>query len=282
MAQRNQSASWQTKFQVITSFVKKNYFLIIFAGCIGFVGIIAIYKLFIVKPTYIYAKVKVGQGTWWASTQRPSLWFVRAIQQASEQKDLTGKPVAKILDVSYYPYYATGQYDIFVTLKLKVSKVGNMGTYNFNRETIGVSSPIDLEFPSVQFSGTIITLSQKPIQETYETKIIYLYKKAVNPWEYDQIQTGDFLFNGKEKIFEVLGKEKGSAIGELLSQFGESLNWDTQPYQYVRIKAKIRIKKEDGQPIFGEEYVVSPGRILPVVLGNLTLTDYIVTKVDAP
>jgi len=270
------------KLKAVVSFLKKNYFLLIFAGCIGLVGMVSVYKLFIIKPTYVYAKIKVGQGMWWASTQRPSLWYVKAIQQASEQKDLTGKPVAKIVDVSYYPYYSTGQFDVYVTVQLRVSKVGKKGVYNFNRETIAVSSPIDLEFPNVQFSGTIIALSEKLIQEVYESKIVYLYKKAVNPWEYEQIQVGDSLTNGKEKIFEIVAKERGLAVGELLSQFGESLNWDTLPYQYVKIKAKIRVKNEGVQNIFGEEYIVSPGRGMPVVLSKLTLNDYTVIQVDAP
>ena len=268
------------KFKTLISFLKKNYFLFIFAACIGFVGIVSVYKLFVAKPSYVYVKVKVGQGMWWASTQKPSLWYVKAIQQASEQKDLAGKPLAKILTVSYYPYYGSGQFDVYVTAQLKVSRVGSKGTYNFNRETIGVSSPIDLEFPNVQFSGTIITLSEKPIKETYETKTVYLYKKAVNPWEYDQIQIGDSFSNGKEKVFEIMSKERGPAVGELLSQFGESLNWDTQPYQFVRIKANVRLKKEDGQYIFGEEYPVFPGRGIPVVTNNLTFNDYMITKVE--
>ena len=272
--------SGQIKFQTLVSFAKKNYFLLIFVACIGFVGLVAFYKLFISKPTYVYTKVKVGQGMWWATTQRPNLWFVRAIQQAKEQKDLTGKPVAKILDVSYYPYFGSGQYDIYLTLQLKVSKVGSTGTYNFNRATIGVGSAIDLEFPNTQFSGTILALSEHPFKETYVTKVIYLYKKAVNPWEYDQIQVGDYLFNGKERAFEILSKEKGPAISELLGQLGGQMTWDTQPYQYVQIKAKIRVKKEDNQYVFGEEYVLSPGRTFPVSLNDLTLNDYIITKVQ--
>ena len=130
--------------------------------------------------------------------------------------------------------------------------------------------------------GTIIALSEDPPKDVYENKILYLYKKAVNPWEYDQIHIGDALTNGKEKIFEILDKEKGPAVGELLSQFGESLNWDTQPYQFVKIKVNVRLKKQDGQNVFGEEYVVSPGRVFPVSLNNLTLNDYTVIKVDAP
>lgn len=270
------------KLKQIISFLKKNYFLLIFAGCVGLVGIVSVYKLFIAKPTYVYVKVKVGQGLWWASTQRPSLWFVQAIERAKEQVDLTGKPVAQLTDVSYYPYYGGGQYDVYVTAKLKVSRVGNKGTYNFNRETIGVSSPIDLEFPNVQFSGTIIAIAEKPIKETYENKIVYLYKKNVNPWEYDQIRVGDFLTNGKEKQFEILDKAKGETSDMVLSSSGNQILPDTGLYQYVQLKAKIRVKKEDNQYIFGEEYILSPGRTLPVVLNNLTLNDYTVIKTEAP
>ncbi len=273
-------AKLKSKSKGFISFLKKNYFLLIFAGSIGFVGIVSVYKLFVTKPTYVYAKVKVGQGMWWASTQRPSLWYVKAIQQAKEQKDLTGKPLVKILDISYYPYYGTGQYDVYVTARLKVSRVGSKGTYNFNRETIGVSSPIDLEFPNVQFSGTIIAFSEKLIKETYENKIIYLYKKNVNPWEYEQIQIGDSLMNGKEKVFEILDKEKGETNDALLSDLGKQINSDIEPYRYVKIKARARVKKEDGQYVFGEEYVVSPGRGVPLVLNNLTFNDYVITKVE--
>ncbi|MFH1188854.1 MAG: hypothetical protein V1652_03360 [bacterium] len=260
---------------------KKYYFLFLIAGCIGFVGIVSVYKLFIAKPTYVYVKVKVGQGMWWASTQRPSLWFVKAIQQANEQKDLAGKPVAKILNVTYYPYWGSNQYDVYTTVQLQVSKVGNKGTYNFNRETIGVSSPIDLEFPTVQFSGTITALAEKPFKDAYEYKIVYLYKKYVNPWEYNQIQIGDSLSDGNEKVFEVLDKTRGETNEVLLSDLGKLINWDTEPYRYVTIKAKVRVKKVDGQYVFGEEYIVSPGRGIPVVVSNLTFNDYSVIQVDA-
>lgn len=266
----------------ILIFLKQHYFLCILIVCIGFVGIIVAYKLFIQKPIYLYAKVKVGQGTWWANTQRPSLWYVNAIQQANEQKDLTGVPVAKILDISYYPYYGNGpnQYDVYITVKIKVSRVGNMGTYSFNRETIGVSSPIDLEFPNVQFSGTIIALAGKPFKDIYVDKIVYLYKKNVNPWEFNQVQVGDSFSNGKERVFEVMSKERGETNEVLLSDLGKEMYWDTEPYRYVQIKAKMRVKKVDGQYIFGEEYIISPGRNIPITLSNLTLNEYVVIKVD--
>ena len=268
------------KLKNIITFIKKNYFLIIFAGCIGFVGVVAFYKLFISKPTYVYAKVKVGQGLWWATTQRPSLWFVRAIEQANEQKELTGKTLAKILNVTYYPYYGSGQYETYITAQLKVSKVGGTGTYNFNRETIGVSSSIDLEFSNVQFSGTIIDLSETPIKDSYVEKTIYLTKKYSYPWEYDQIQLGDSLSNGKKKIFEVVDKAKGDTNEMFFNDLGKLVSTESETYRYIIIKAKVQVKNIDGQYIFGEEYVLSSGRRIPVVTNNLTLNDYTISKIE--
>jgi len=271
-----QAASF--KFKDIISFLKQNYFLLIFFGCIAFVGVVAFYKLFIAKPTYIYAKVKVGQGMWWASTQKPSLWFVKAIQDAKEQKDLTGKPLVTMLDVSYYPYYSSGQYDVYITAKLKVSSVGKKGTYNFNRETIGVSSPIDLEFPNVQFSGTIIALSEKPFKDIYEEKIIYLTKRVPFPWEYEQIIPGDMQKIGNTPVFTILDKYYGDAVDSTVLQQGSLVSTSTNSYT---VQARIRVKKINNQYMFGEEYPIAPGKLLQsATTNNFTFTDYYITKVE--
>jgi len=260
------------------SFLKQNYFLLIFVGCIGFVGVVSVYKLFVAKPTYVYAKIKVGQGMWWATTQRPSLWYVKAIQQAGEQKDLSGKPLVKLLDVSYYPYFGSGQYDVYVTVQLKVSKVGNKGTYNFNRETIGVSSPIDLEFPNVQFSGTIIKLSEVPFKESYVKKIIVLVKRVPFPWEYEQIEIGDSQKSGEKEVFIILDKSVGETADTTLLQQGSLISTSTNLFA---VKAQILVKKEEENYVFGEEYVIAPGRVLQgVATSKFTFSDYYITKVE--
>lgn len=271
-----------SKFQVLLTFIKQNYFLLIFVGCIGFVGVVSFYKLFIAKPTYVYAKVKVGQGMWWASTQKPSLWFVKAIQEAKEQKDLTGKPVVTLLGVTYYPYTLSqalaGQYDVYVTVKLKVSAVGKKGTYNFNRETIGVSAPIDLEFPNVQFSGTIIALSEQPFIEKYEYKMVYLTKRIPYPWEFEQIKIGDVQQIGKREVFRILDVYSGGISESTLLQQGTLISAQTNSYT---VKSQILVKHEDGQYIFGEEYPIAPGKLLQgVATNNFTFTDYYITKIE--
>jgi hypothetical protein len=268
------------KLKTISSFIKKNYFLLIFIGCVGFVGLVAFYKLFISKPTYVYVKVKVGQGMWWATTQKPSLWFVKAIEQAKEQKDLAGKPLVKVLNVSYYPYYGSSQYDVYVTAKLKVSNVSGKGTYNFNRETIGVSSPIDFEFPTIQYSGTITEMSQQPIKESYIEKTIYLAKKYAYPWEFDSIQVGDMLTNGNRTLFQITDKAKGETNEALVNETGKLISTDIETYQYIIIQAKVQLKKIDNQLIYGEEYSIAPGRSFGFTTNHISLNDYFVTKVE--
>lgn len=266
--------------------VKKNYFLLIFVGCIGFVGMVVFYKLFVSKPTYIYAKVKVGQGAWWANTQKPNLWFVRAISQAKEQKDITGTQMITIINVDYYPYIFSqilsnqlpNQYDIYVTMKLKVSSTGAKKTYNFNRETIGVSSPINLEFPNVQFSGTVIALDDKPFKEIYEEKIVYLTKRIPLPWEYEQITVGDSQMRDGTEIFKVLDKSYEDESVITLVQNGILTNSLMNSFS---VKARIRVKKEGNEYVFGEEYVVAPGRILQgVEIKDFTFIDYYITKIE--
>jgi len=278
--------SCNTRQQVFISFFKKNYFLFIFIACIGFVGIFVFNKIFISKPTYIYAKVKVGQGMWWANTMQPNLWFIEAIQNAYKHSNQTYSETAKILDVTYYPYYGSVQsningqyqYSVYTVLRLKVSKVEGSGTYNFNRETIGIGSPIDLEFPNIQFSGTIIDLSEQPIKEQYEEKIIYLTKRIPYPWEYDQIEVGDKQTNGERIVFEILNKTTENELNTTLLQQGTFINSNINLFT---VKAKILVKKVDNQLVFGEESIIAQGKLLfGVATDKFTFTDYYITKVE--
>ena len=100
--------------KMLWQFALKNYFISIFLACIAFVVLVAGYKLFFPKPTYIYVRVKIGQGLWCASTTKPPIWFINSIKKGNTQNDLLGKPLAEILSVRYYPWYNTNnQYDVY-------------------------------------------------------------------------------------------------------------------------------------------------------------------------
>ena len=258
----------------------RNYFILIFIGCIGFVGIVSVYKLFISKPTYVYVRVKMGQGLWWASTQKPSMWFVQAIQHVKEEKDLTGKPVVVLQKVVYYPWYGGSQYDIYVNAKLRVSKVGKAGKYNFKRSTIGVGTPIDFEFDTVQFSGTIIQLSDKPISEVYVEKTITLTKKGAFPWEYEAIQKGATVSNGETNIFTVLDKQATDTYSISGDQFGNYLSTNNESKKYITVKVKIKGKMEGDQFVFAEEQLISPGRGFSLSTSSFVFNDFMIAGIE--
>lgn len=267
-------------FKQIFQLAKQNYFVTIIVLCVLFVGMVSVYKLFIAKPTYVYVKVKVGQGLWWANTQRPSLWFVKAIQRASEEKDLTGQTTAKILSVVYYPWYGSGQYDAYTTMRLRVSKAGKEDKYNFKRQTIGVSTPIDFEFPNVQFSGTIIQMSDRPIQEKYTEKIVYLTKKNAFPWEYAAIKVGDSYFNGMTKTLEVLDKQSKDTSTLMDDLYGGYPSPTLEARRYIFIKIKTRGKMTEDGFIYNEEQVLIPGRVISMMTQDLVFNEYTISKIE--
>lgn len=265
-----------------------NYFISIFFASIAFVGVVSIYKLFFVKPTYVYAKVKVGQGLWWASTQKPSMWFIEGLKRAKEEYDLLGQPQAQILSIRYYPWwgstyiqnqYIQNQYDVYLIMKLKVSKLGKTNKYNFKRSSIGVASPVDFEFPQAQFSGTIIELSEKPIKDELIEKKIVLTKKNDNSWEYESIKIGDFYFDGKEKVFEVLQKTARDTQTLTADTFGNYPVEQPELKKYIFVKAKILVKEKDNKLIFGEEQIILSGKTINIATDNFQFQDYLIAEV---
>lgn len=267
------------KTQYALNFFRKYYLILILVVSVGFVGAISIYKLYIQKPTYIYVKVKVGQGFWWASTQKPVMWYIKAIQDAKKEVDLMGKPIAEIIRVSYYPWYGSNSFDVFVIVRLQVTKVGDKG-YNFKRETLGISGPIDLEFKNVQFSGTIVDMSTDPIAPITTKKVIYLSKKYTYPWEYDAIQVGDYFNDGNSNVIEILDKAKGETNDVYVNEAGKLLTTETETYRYILLKVSMRVRETNNQLLYGEEIIVSPGRVLGFVTNGFTFNDYVVSKIE--
>lgn len=271
-----------SKASTIMRFIKRYFLYLFFVGCLGFVSLIFLYKFFHTKPTYLYARVKVGQGLWWANTQKPNIWLVKGIERAKESKDLSGKPSVQVLDVVYYPYAvypATGQYDVYVTVKLKVTPLRNKDTYNFNREIIGIGSPIYLEFPNVQFAGTVTMMSMTPFTERYVTKTVYLTKRSPLPWEYDQIRIGDIQTNGKQTVLEVLDKfYNGEMTGTSTLSQGWLVNTNINLFT---VKVRLLVKEMNGQYIFGEEQIVAPSKyLMGAGTKQFTFNDYYITMVE--
>lgn len=265
-------------------FAVDNYFISIFLACIAFVAFVSISRLFFSKPTYVYVKVKMGQGLWWASTAKPSIWFVNSIKKGDTESGLTGSPSAKILSVRYYPWGGSNQYDVYLILKLKVT--GNKKTgYSFNRSTIGVGAPVDFEFPSSQFSGTIIDLSEKQFEDKYIEKIVYLAKGAGYykdfPFPYENIIVGDKYFDGEDYVFEVLDKKLQKQIWTVTNNLtGELFEREAETSQTIIVKAKIKVKEINKQLVYGEDQVVALNRNLNISTSRVSFGDYSIIGIE--
>lgn len=251
----------------IIRFTIKNYLILLFFAIILFVGLISLKKIFYSKSIYVYAKIKVGQGLWWATTAKPSIWFVNSIKKGETQYDLIGNPLATILDVRYYPYWqiiqlANNQFDIYLTVKLKVGGNKKTKTYIFNRATIGVGAPIDLEFPSTQITGTVIDLQNELPKNDYTEKTILLIKKEPAPWEYDSIKINDSYYDGTDTVFKILDKQ----VDEMNKN--------------IIVRASIKVRQVNSQLIFGEEQLIKTGSKLNITTSNFTFDGFYIGKIN--
>ncbi len=262
--------------------IKQSYFIIFFILCILAAGAIGAYKLYFPKSTYVYAKLKVGQGYWWASTLKPNVWLVSSVKKGDVAYDILGKPSAVVLKKTYFRYYSSDQSDIYLTLMLKVEYNKKTGQYRFNRDSLSVGSSVEVQFPQSDITGTIIALSNKPFSDNRVVKTITLTKKFASPWEFDLIKVGDKFNDGDKNLFTIIDKQSSVPNG-LLSVSNNYVNTGSQvlePANYVTIKAKIMLSKVDGQWVFGEDQVVVPGRAMNISTDNFIFDNYVVVAIE--
>ncbi len=279
----------KTSLKKTLTFFQKNYFFLILLSSFFFIGFFSFWKTFFAKPTYIYAKVQISQGLWWTQTNRSPVFFIKNLKTGLEEKNFLGETIAQVLSVRYYPLNDfnlnnPNQHDIYLLIKLKVNK-SKTNHYNFKRSNIAVGSPVDFEFPQIQFSGTIIDLSETPFKDNLVEKIIYLEKPYGYSWEADQIKINDYYFDGQEKVFQIIDKNVSNNInsfniGRFLTNNFFVNPEDISDYKLIKIKAKIKLKKEKNYFIFGEEQIIKPGGTLNIETNNFYFQDYLITNLE--
>jgi len=262
----------------LTKFAFDNYLISAFIAIVLFVIFVTGIKILTTEENYIYAKVKVSQGLWWANTNRPNLWLANAINKGDKEGSLTGKPIAEILEARVYPWFSSDQYDIFITAKLKVDKNKRTGKYSYKRSQIAVGSPIDFEFPLAQFSATVMAISDKPFEDNYIEKIVTLRKDLATPSEATSIQVGDTLFDGENTVFEIMDKSVVNSYS-LYSSLGNNYPLESERKVNIAITTKILVKSQNGNLIFGEEQVVKPGATIRLSTPNFFFDGYQVERV---
>lgn len=264
---------------MLNFFQGRNYLIILLFLILFLVAVIIVAKSFLTTPTYIYAKVKVGQGLWWANTSKPPIWYVNSMVEGDEARNLLGSFNAKILSKRYYHYYGSDQFDIYLVVKLKATHSRN-GEYSFNRSTISVGSPIEMQFPKVDITGSVIDLSLEPISDKLETKTIYFSKRNAYPWELSAIHVGDKYFDGKDIIFEVEDVSGIDTTNLSSDVFGNSTASISEPTKYIAVKAKAKMKQVNGQWILGEDHLIIPGKVINIDTSNFSFDNYIVISVQ--
>jgi hypothetical protein len=258
----------------IIKFVKNNILVTAFISIIATIVLITFFMLFFDKSDqFIYARIKVSQGYWWATTTKPKNWYTKSIKKGLKQTNFLGNPTAEIVSVYYYPNQPNS-FNTYLDVKLKANKEDNK--YYFNRSQIGISSPIDLEFPGLNISGTIIQLSDSEFKNDDITKVIQLEKELASPWEYNQIQIGDSYSNGNTKVFEIKDKTIISNKPASLNSFGQiAVN-----KQHILVTAEIKLKKVKGNYIFGEEQIVRLNQPLEIATSNFYFDNYVITSLS--
>ena len=127
--------------QIIKKIQKYSFFILVSLIFLSaFVVVVA--KAVFTDNTYVYAKIKVSQGLWWANTARPSLWIANSIKKGDKEQGLGGNPLVEVQTVRYYPIssqnaiYQEPQYDVYLTVKMKVQYNKNTDSYSFKRELL--------------------------------------------------------------------------------------------------------------------------------------------------
>ncbi len=190
----------------------------------------------------------------------------------------------KFLPSAITPWYAYDQYDVYLTLKLRVSVISRAKKYNFKRSTLGVGAPIELELSSAQVSGTVIGISETPFDEKYTEKTVFLTKQYSYPWEYEGIKIGDKYFDGEDNVFEVLDKSPRESRNILTPQRTTTSSFFSQQAseqrQTITVKAKVKVKEAGDQFVFGEEQKLYVGKTLAISTPSFNFQDYIIGKIE--
>lgn len=277
------------KTKKIFKFLRKNYFISIFFAVILFTSIIIGAKTILTKSTYVYVKVKMGQGFWWAGTLKPAIWYASSIKKGDIKYDLLGKREVQVVEVRRYPswspMWATSQNDVYVTLRLKASLNKKTGEYSFNRSILSIGSPIELQFPRTDITGTVINMSTAPLKDNYVEKIIYLvFQNGYNKdfaYRYDSIAVGGKYFDGEDYVFEVLDKWLEKNILPISNNLnGQVYEREVETTQSIVVKVKTKLIKKENGMYYGQDYKINVNSFVPFSTDNYFFENYVVRKVE--
>ena len=262
----------------VRTFLVQNYIISILVAVLIFVGFVVVYKMVTQKNEVVYAQIKVSQGMWWVNTAKPGSWMLQAIQKGDVERNVVGKSIAEVIEVRSYPWWGSEQFDIYITVKLSVDKNNRTGKYAYNRSSIAVGAPITFDLDKITVSGTIIALSDKPLERSLKPKIITLQKAFAEDWEYEAIAIGDSYNDGVDTVFEVLDKNYSDATS-VYSNLGRKEVLSTANPITIKVNVKILVDEINGTFLF-REMPIKLGRTLNIQTSTYIFENYFITEIE--
>ncbi len=271
-------------------FIKKNYVAILAVLFFFFIGIVVLFKFFSTSTQFIYVKMKVGQGYWWVNTAKPASWYSNAVKKGDKVYDLMGKPSVEVLEVRTYPSSSSYngspfQFDQYVTVKMQVKYNSQSGQYSYSRAPVLIGSPLQLQFPLVNITGSIIDISTLPFRDEYVTKVLTLaYQGGYNkdfPYRFDTLNVGDKYFDGVDTVFEVTDKELGRSIWAVSNNLnGQVYEQSVEATQNIIVKAKVKVRSREDGYYYAEEYRMVKGLQIPFSTHNYYFDKFIIGDIE--
>jgi hypothetical protein len=246
--------------------------------------LIAFFLLSSKQTSTVYVELKASQGFWWVRSGNANLWLSSAIKKGDKEYNLLGEPIAEILEVRYYPIITLDasqedQYNVYIKAKLEVSYNERTKEYTYNRDPLLVGSPVNINAGNSGISGSLMRISKSPLNDQYVEKTLTLTKKAAFPWEFSQIKIGDEYFDGQDTVFKVLSKRQIPTSLFFQDSYGNVNSSTVDPRNYIVITAKVKLRKEAKDFVFGEENLINSGSGFRVSTSNFDYNEFFVSSV---
>lgn len=277
------------KIRKVVKTAKKHYLFFLFILGVLFVGTFIVSKALFSKPTYVYVKVKMGQGLWWASTAKPNIWYASSFKKGDIKYSISGRPEAQIVSVKKYPSltpsWISNQYDVYVVLKLAAGSNRKTGEYSFNRGVLSVGSSFSLQFPRAELTGTIVDLSPSQFRESYIEKDVYLiYQGGYNKdfsYRYDSIKVGSTYSDGEDEVVRIMEKSLEKNIWPVANNFtGEIYEREIESTQNIIVKIRVKLKEKPEGLFYGEDYKVVPNASVPFATDDYYFENFQIRKIE--
>lgn len=251
------------------------------------VVVVAIFKLANTNEKTVYARIKIAQGYWWASTKDPAYWIPRSIKKGDKEYGFFNQPIAEIEEVRYYPGDKQSpeetNYNVILIAKLQASYNKSNKTYTFKRADLTVGSPVEIDTSKTLITGVVMQISDTPLQDNYIEKTVTLTKYEAYFWEYSNINIGDTYFDGVDKVFEITGKNlAGSSSYFTRTTYNSNgvqkiIDSATDKKYRIILQAKIKVIDEDGRFLYGEK-VVQKSSEFSLSTADSQIKEYFITS----